>query len=369
MKLETTSSARDGSREAGLTRDDRLLLLRYMLLMRLSEARGITLYRQGKVPGSFYDGRGQEAISVGASFVLGPRDRICILHRDLGAHFVRGVTPDRYLANYMGRAGGVTGGKDGNMHFGDRSLGCVGMVSMLPDMAQVATGLALAFKMRREQRVAMTFFGEGATANGQCHEALNFAGIHRLPVVFVLENNKFAYSTPTELEYAVDPVERAQGYGLRGVSVDGNDVEAVFEAAREAAERARTGPEPTLIECHTMRMHGHGAHDDMSYVPDGLLEEWEGRDPIERYERRLAEEHGFDSAELQAIREEAEREVAEAAEKALASPMPDPELATEGVFAEHWEPLGDGDAPWSRWRNGASGDGTPEGNGADGRAR
>jgi pyruvate dehydrogenase E1 component alpha subunit len=367
MKLETASSARDGSREAGLTREDRLFLLRYMLLMRLSEERGITLYRQGKVPGSFYDGRGQEAISVGASFVLGPRDRICILHRDLGAHFVRGVTPARYLANYMGRASGVTGGKDGNMHFGDRSLGCVGMVSMLPDMAQVATGLALAFKMRREPRVAMTFFGEGATANGQCHEALNFAGIHRLPVVFVLENNKFAYSTPTELEYAVDPVERAEGYGLRGVSVDGNDVEAVFEAAREAAERARSGPEPTLIECHTMRMHGHGAHDDMRYVPEGMLEEWSRRDPIERYERRLAEEHGFDSAELQAIRKQAEREVAEAAEKALASPMPEPELATEGVFAERWEPLGDGEAPWSQWRNGASGGGTPEGNGADGR--
>ena len=131
-----------------LTRDDRALLLRYMLMMRLAEERGLTLYRQGKVPGSFYDGRGQEAISVGAAFALGPRDRMCILHRDLGAHFVRGVTPDRYLANYMGRAGGVTGGKDGNMHFGDRELGCVGMVSMLPDMALVATGMALAFKMR-----------------------------------------------------------------------------------------------------------------------------------------------------------------------------------------------------------------------------
>ena len=153
------------------------------------------------------------------------------------------------------------------MHFGDRELGCVGMVSMLPDMAQVATGMALAFKMRCEPRVAMTFFGEGSTANGQWHEAMNFAGIHRLPVVFVLENNQFAYSTPTELEFAVDPVQRAKGYGFPGVSVDGNDVEAVFEVARVAADRAREGEGPTLIECHTMRMHGHGAHDDMSYVP------------------------------------------------------------------------------------------------------
>jgi TPP-dependent pyruvate/acetoin dehydrogenase alpha subunit len=365
MKLDRASLAGDGAVEADhgsskhLTREDRALLLRYMLLMRLSEERGITLYRQGKVPGSFYDGRGQEAISVGGSFVLGPRDRICILHRDLGAHFVRGVTPDRYLANYMGRAGGVTGGKDGNMHFGDRDLGCVGMVSMLPDMAQVAVGMALAIKMKREPRIAMTFFGEGATANGQCHEALNFAGVHRLPVVFVLENNKFAYSTPTELEYAVDPVKRAAVYGFPGLSVDGNDVEAVFEASREAAERARAGEGPTLIECHTMRMHGHGAHDDMSYVPEGMLEEWERRDPIDRYERRMREQHGFTGDELASIRERVEREVAEAAERALASPMPEPELALEGVYAERFEPLGDGQAPWSYWAERADADQHP----------
>src|SRR6266542_3362738 len=137
-----------------LTRSDRSKLYRYMLLMRVSEERALTLYKQGKVPGSFYDGRGQEAISVGAAWALRPEDRLCILHRDLGAHLVRGVTPDRYLANYMGRADGVTGGKDGNMHFGDRRLGCVGMVSMLPDMALVATGMALTFKMRHEPRVA-----------------------------------------------------------------------------------------------------------------------------------------------------------------------------------------------------------------------
>jgi pyruvate dehydrogenase E1 component alpha subunit len=355
MKLENASVARDRSREAGpgpeehLTREDRTLLLRHMLLMRLSEERGLTLYKQGKVPGSFYDGRGQEAISVGASFALAPEDRLCILHRDLGAHFVRGVTPGRYLANYMGRAGGVTGGKDGNMHFGDRGLGCVGMVSMLPDMAQVATGMALAFKMRREPRVAMTFFGEGSTANGQWHEAMNFAGVHRLPAVFVLENNKFAYSTPNEREFAADPVERARGYGFPGVSVDGNDVEAVFEAAREAADRARAGEGPTLIECHTMRMHGHGAHDDMSYVPDELFAEWERRDPIERYRRRLVEELDFSEESLDEIREEAERAVAEGAEQALESPMPEPDDALEGVFADRFEPLGDGAAPWSRW--------------------
>jgi TPP-dependent pyruvate/acetoin dehydrogenase alpha subunit len=371
MKLEAASPSRSPERAGAgdaLTRDDRALLLRYMLMMRLSEERGLSLYKQGKVPGSFYDGRGQEATCVGAAFALGPRDRTCILHRDLGAHFVRGVTPDRYLANYMGRADGVTGGRDGNMHFGDRKLGAVGMVSMLPDMAQVATGMALAFKMRAEPRVALTFFGEGSTANGQWHEAMNFAGIHRLPVVFVLENNQFAYSTPTDLEFAVDPVQRARGYGFPGVSVDGNDVEAVFEVSRVGVERARAGDGATLIECQTMRMHGHGAHDDMSYVPDELLEEWSRRDPIDLYARRLSGEHGFEPGEIEEIRESVQAYVDECAERALASPMPDPAIARDGVFADDWEALGDGEAPWSRWSADTPGDGEktngrPPGNG------
>ena len=335
--------------EASLTRDDRANLLRFMAMMRAAEERGITLYRQGKIPGSFYDGCGQEAVSVGSSYVLGPRDRMCILHRDLGAHFVRGVTPDRYLANYMGRSGGVTAGKDGNLHFGDPALGCVGMVSMLPDMALVAAGMAMAFKLRGESRVAMTYFGEGSTANGQWHEAMNLAGVHELPVVFVLENNGFAYSTPNELEFAVDPVERAATYGFPGVLVDGNDVEAVFEASREAAERARAGAGPTLIECRTMRMHGHGAHDDMSYVPEAMREEWSQRDPIERYAERLVGEHGFATDEVESIRAEVKDYVNECARKALDSPMPDPGVATSGVFADDVTALGDGHAPWSHW--------------------
>jgi TPP-dependent pyruvate/acetoin dehydrogenase alpha subunit len=332
-----------------LTREDRAGLLRYMTMMRAAEEKALSLYKQGKVPGSFYDGRGQEAISVGAAFACSPRDRLCILHRDLGAHFVRGVTPDRYLANYMGRTGGVTGGKDGNLHFGDPALGCVGMVSMLPDMALVANGMALAYKMRGEARVALTFFGEGSTANGQWHEAMNFAGVQRLPVVFMLENNRFAYSTPNELEFAVDPVARAEGYGMLGVEVDGNDVEAVFAAAHAAVERAREGGGPTLIECQTMRMHGHGAHDDMIYVPDDLRSEWEARDPIETYAARLLEEFGFAAEEVEAITDAVRADVGECAERALASPLPDPGVAGEGVFAEAWQPLGDGAAPWSGW--------------------
>src|SRR5947209_13502394 len=157
-----------------LTLEDRTWLLRAMLLMRGLEARAMTLYRQGKVPGSFYDGYGQEAVSAGAAFAMGPADRLCVLHRDLAAHLVRGVTPARVLAQYMGRAAGITVGRDGNVHFGDRTLGCVGMVSMLPDMMLVATGMAMAFKLRGERRCAMTWFGDGSTSRGDFHEAMNW---------------------------------------------------------------------------------------------------------------------------------------------------------------------------------------------------
>jgi pyruvate dehydrogenase E1 component alpha subunit len=231
------------------------------------------------------------------------------------------------------------------MHFGDKSIGCVGMVSMLPDMAIVACGLARAFQMRGEERVAMTWFGDGSTANGQWHEAMNLAGVAKLPVVFILENNQYAYSTPNDREFAADPVVRAQGYGFPGVKVDGNDVEAVFLAAAEACRRARAGEGPTLIEAMTMRMHGHGAHDDMNYVPKELFEEWAERDPIALYEDKLRSE----GVDVDAIRAEAKELVDADTDWALAQPMPDPATATDGVFADRWEPLGDGQAPWSYW--------------------
>src|SRR5947209_1858015 len=332
-----------------LTLEDRLELLRYMLLMRGIEERAMTLYRQGKVPGSFHDGFGQEAVSAGAAFAMAPEDRLCVLHRDLAAHLVRGVEPARILAQYMGRAGGVTHGRDGNVHFGDFRLGCVGMVSMLPDMMLVATGMAMAFKLRAERRCALTWCGDGATSRGDWHEAMNWAAVQRLPVVFVLENNQFAYSTPLRLQFAVDPVERAASYGFPGVTVDGNDAEAVFGATLAARERALAGDGPTLIEAVTMRMHGHAAHDDMRYVPPQLLESWRTRDPIELYERKLVA-HGVDVA---AVRAETAAEIEAGCEAALAMPMPDPATATDGVFCDgDAEPLGDGRAPWSGFAEG-----------------
>ncbi|HXS45609.1 MAG TPA: thiamine pyrophosphate-dependent dehydrogenase E1 component subunit alpha [Solirubrobacteraceae bacterium] len=337
----------DASGAAGhLTLDDRIALLRYMLLMRGIEERAMNLYRQGKVPGSFYDGYGQEAVSVGAAFAMAPEDRLCVLHRDLGAHLVRGVTPARVIAQYMGRDGGVTGGRDGNVHFGDFRLGCVGMVSMLPDMMLVATGMAMAFKLRGEGRCAITWFGDGSTSRGDFHEAMNWAGVQKLPVIFILENNQYAYSTPTASQFAVDPVERAAAYGFPGVSVDGNDVEAMFEATRVARERALAGDGPTLIEAVTMRMHGHAAHDDMKYVPAEQIEEWRRKDPIDRQVRRVAE-LGVD---VDALRAEVKATIDAAVEKALAGPMPEGEDATLRVFADEPALLEDGNSPWSGFR-------------------
>jgi pyruvate dehydrogenase E1 component alpha subunit len=276
---------------------------------------------------------------------MAPEDRLCILHRDLAAHLIRGVSPARIFAQYMGRADGITGGRDGNVHFGDHRLGCVGMVSMLPDMMLVATGIAMAFKLRGERRCAITWFGDGSTSRGDFHEAMNWAGVQRLPVIFVLENNQYAYSTPLDQQFAVDPVERAEGYGFPGISVDGNDPEAMFEATRQARERALAGEGPTLVEAVTMRMHGHAAHDDMKYVPKEQVEEWAKKDPIDRQSRRLTE-LGVD---VEALRAEVQAEIEAGVQEALSSPMPDPATATERVFYEGEEPivLGDGKGPWS----------------------
>src|SRR5947208_7754831 len=245
--MATNTAAEAAAAHEFLTDEDRVALLRYMLLMRGIEERAMNLYRQGKVPGSFYDGYGQEAVSAGACFAMAPEDRLCILHRDLAAHLIRGVTPARILSQYMGRSKGITRGRDGNVHFGDKRLGCVGMVSMLPDMMLVATGMAMAFKLRGERRCALTWFGDGSTSRGDFHEAMNWAGVQKLPVVFVLENNQYAYSTPLDKQFAVDPVERAAAYGFPCVTVDGNDPEAMFHGVWEARERAVAGGGPTLI--------------------------------------------------------------------------------------------------------------------------
>lgn len=345
MSTLPTTGAAEGTREGPyLELPDRVSLYRFMALQRAVEERGLSLYKQGRVPGSYYDGRGQEATCVGATYALNAADTVCPLIRDMGAHLVRGTTPLAILAHYLGRAGGVGRGRDGNVHLGEASRGVVGMTSMLADMVVVAAGMALAFKLRGESRCSLAFFGDGATSVGDWHEAVNFAAIERLPLILVLELNGYAYSTPSAAQFPVHPLARATAYGIHGEPVDGNDVEAVFEVTRQARERALAGEGPTLIAATTMRMHGHGAHDDARYVPAELLAKWEARDPLERQRGRLLE-LGVDVAAIDAALAE---EVAAAAQAALAMPAPDAASATTGVYAAS-EPtvLGRGEAPWS----------------------
>ncbi len=290
-----------------------------------SRSAGEILYRQGKIPGSFYTGRGNEAASVAVAMAMGRDDVGAPLHRNMGVHITRGVEPWRIFANYMGRADGPARGRDGNVHMADPHLGLVAMVSHLPAMLPVAVGCALAFRIREERRVAVAWFGEGASARGDTHEGMNFAGVRRLPVVFVCDNNQWAYSTPTHLEYAIEHLaDRAAGYGFEGVVVDGTDALAVYREAKRAIEKARQGGGPTLIESVTLRMEGHAIHDDASYVPKELFERWGERDPIERYRAWLHEHTDITEAEQERDRRpgEAPPERGARARRGLAATRP-----------------------------------------------
>jgi len=321
-------------REAGLDREDLLGIYRNMLVTRAIEERGHILYKQGKIPGSFYTGRGNEAAAVGIATAMRPEDVGTPLHRDMGVHIVRGVEPWRVFAQYMGRVDGPTGGKDGNVHMADARLGLIAMVSHLPAMLPVAVGCALAFRIRQEPRVAVGWFGEGASARGDTHEGMNLAGVRRLPVVFVCDNNQWAYSTPTHLEYAVEHVaDRAQAYGFEGVVVDGTDVVAVFREAKRAIEKARQGGGPTLIECLTLRMEGHAVHDDAFYVPKEMFEEWAKRDPIERFRTWLRDNADFTDEEEDEIAAGVKKLLNDAIARADESPLPDASDLTRGVYA------------------------------------
>src|SRR5271154_3252938 len=310
-------------KEQGLDREDLLQIYRNMLITRGLEERGHILYRQGKIPGSFYTGRGNEAAAVGVATAMGSDDVGCPLHRDMGVHIVRGVEPWRIFANYMGRQDGPAKGRDGNVHMADERLGLIAMVSPLPAMLPVAVGCALAFRIREERRVAVTWFGEGASARGDTHESMNFAGVRQLPVVFICDNNQWAYSTPTHLEYAVEHLaDRAQAYGFEGVVVDGTDVLAVYREAKRAIEKARAGGGPTLVECLTLRMEGHAVHDDAFYVPKQMFEKWAESDPIESFRTWLRANAELTDSEEDDIAASVKKLLITAMERAEESPQP-----------------------------------------------
>jgi pyruvate dehydrogenase E1 component alpha subunit len=312
----------------------RVDLYRLVVRQRLVEERALALYRQGRIPGSFYDGRGQEGVAAATGLALRPRDVVCPLNRELATHLARGATVAEVFRNFLGRGDGPTRGRDGNMHFGDRDRGVFPLVSMLGDLVPVTVGAALAFKRRGEPRIALTFLGEGAFAVGDTHEGLNLAGVWQVPAVFVLQRNRFAYSTPTAREMVnTSLAERVYGgWSIPCETVDGTDTVEVFDAVRAAVERARSGLGPQAVEAVTLRLHGHAAHDDARYVPQELRDAYEGRDPVSRLRARLALD-GFGQEEIDAVDAEEAEAVAAGLAEAEASPPPDPETLEEGVWA------------------------------------
>src|SRR5262245_24827318 len=266
---------------------------------------------------------------------------MCIMHRDMAAHLIRGITPETVLLHYFGKATGPSGGRDGDIHFAEWERRNFPMVSHLPDSFPIALGLALTSLLRKDGAVTVAFCGEGATSVGTWHETLNFASVFKAPNVFVVENNQYAYSTPTERQYRGQLVDRALGYGMAGECVDGNDVLAVHDAMGRAVDRARGGEGPTLLEAVTMRMDGHAGHDAAAYVPEDLKLLWRARDPIERLERRLRA-HGVTQVRIEDQWAMAREKVEVALERAARSPDPTAgDLLARGVFAQN-SPVAEG---------------------------
>jgi TPP-dependent pyruvate/acetoin dehydrogenase alpha subunit len=324
-----------------LTREQRLELYYWMRLTRTLEERLVALYRQTKVVGGLFRSLGQEADAVGSTFALERRDVMSPLIRNLGSMLVKGATPVEVLKQYMAKGDSPTRGRELNIHFGDvgapeTTRGFVGQISPLGDMVPVMAGVTLTFKMRGEDRVGLVYVGDGATSTGAFHEGINFAAVQRCPLVVVVENNGYAYSTPTATQtLAKHFVDKALGYGIPGEQADGNDVLAVYDVTKRAVDRARRGEGVTLVELMTYRRKGHAEHDNQSYVPDGEIERWAAEnDPIDRYVRRLTTEFGVSMDELAAADERVRREVDEATEVAEQSGVPEPLDALLGVYAD-----------------------------------
>ena len=321
---------------AGLTRAQLHELYYWMRLTRSLEERLVNLYRQTKVVGGLFRSLGQEADAVGSAFALEPGDILSPLIRNLGAMLVKGATPVEIIKQYMARGDSPTRGRELNIHFGDLERGFVGQISHLGDMVPVMAGIALSFKLRREPRVVLVYVGDGATSTGAFHEGLNFAAVQRVPMVVIVENNGYAYSTPTSKQTAAASfADKGIGYGIPGVTADGNDVLATYEVTREAVNRARAGGGVTLIELMTYRRKGHAEHDNQSYVQPGELEEWaEKNDPLDRNIKTLTTEYGFALAELTAIDARVSAEVDAATDEAEKSPPPEARDALNGVYAD-----------------------------------
>jgi pyruvate dehydrogenase E1 component alpha subunit/2-oxoisovalerate dehydrogenase E1 component alpha subunit len=344
------SAAADGvgTAAARLTRDQKLELYYWMRLTRSLEERLVNLYRQTKVVGGLFRSLGQEADAVGSAFALDKAkgDVLSPLIRNMGAMLVRGAEPVEIIRQYMAKGDSPTRGRELNIHFGGPERGFIGQISHLGDMVPVMAGVTLSFKMRGEDRVGLVYVGDGATSTGAFHEGINFAAVQRCPLVVIVENNGYAYSTPTWKQTAAERfVDKAIGYGIPGERADGNDVLATYDVTKRAVDRARQGGGVTLIELMTYRRKGHAEHDNQSYVPDGEIAKWEKEnDPLDRYARRLTGELGVEARELEAIDSRVQREIDEATDVADKSPMPEPTDALVGIYADP----GITDALWFR---------------------
>lgn len=322
-----------------LSRDQLLEMYYYARLTRDVEERLTILYRQTKVVGGLYRSLGQEGESVASAYALDRGDVVAPLIRNLGSVVARGVRPRDIYAQYMARGTSPTHGRDLNLHFshipplesGEPII--VGPISMLGDLIPVLAGVGLGARLRGRAIVAMTYIGDGGTSTGAFHEGLNFAAVQKLPLVVLAEDNKYAYSTPTSQQMAIDRIDRrADAYGVPHVMVDGSDMLAVYDASKRAADRARAGDGPTLIGVDTMRMKGHAEHDDMRYVPKAMLEEWGRRDPIARMRQRLVEMAVATEAELAEVDRLSKSSAESEARLAEEAPLPDPATVARGVF-------------------------------------
>ncbi len=284
--------------------------------------------------GGAFTGYGNEATAVGSAFALQKQDYLFPMHRDLGAHLVKGQTLRNIFLMQLGRDEGLARGRDGTGHYADPEKRIYGNVSHLAAMIPMAVGVALASKMRKENAVVMNYIGDGGCNVGEFHDGMNMASVMKLPFVLIIENNQFAYSTPNNKQFAAEKLsDRGLGYGIPGFTIDGTDVELVYDTCRNAVERARSGEGPTLIETVTMRMHGHSLSDDASYVPKGMVEEWKKKDPLDLYEKKLMDLAILDEAKKGELREKFVAEIQEAVDYAVSRPYPPAEAAAEGVFA------------------------------------
>ena len=306
-----------------MSAERRLALYRALVFPRLVEEKMLILLRQGRLS-KWFSGIGQEAIAVGVTAALRRDDPILPMHRTLGVFTSRGLDLLTLFRQLLGRADGFTKGRDRTFHFGVLSHHIVGMISHLGAMMPVADGLALAFQLRGEPRVAVSFTGEGATSEGDFHEALNLAAVWKLPAIFVVENNQYGLSTPVSEQYACERLsDRGAGYGMPAETVDGNDILAVVDAVGRAAARAREGGGPTLLEFVTFRMRGHEEASGTAYVPKQLFEEWELKDPIARFEQQLMDEGTLTMSDREAIRSAFKAHIDQVADAAYATPEPD----------------------------------------------